>query len=87
MSKKKRRKRNRGPSNTNPQTLFDIVVADINRLIQHHRAKWPDGVNPAKMSHPTMKQLGPVIRAYNNGVRDRSLYGTLLAIKELLVDE
>jgi hypothetical protein len=67
-----------------PDTLFKPLVARLDRLIDYHRRKWPDGVDPSKMADPLVRQLGPMRRAYQAGVRSSNLYEQMQRLRELL---
>ena len=87
MSKKNRDKRkrsNRKPIPPVPDPLFKSLADRIEKLKVRWVQKWPDGVNPEKCVHPMARAIGPAARAYNAGVRERSLYDQLEAIERFL---
>lgn len=86
MSKKsrKRRKAARKSVPDLPTHVFAPLAKELDWLIEFHRAKWPDGVSPTKCIHPGVRDIGPVSRAFNAGVRARSLYDTMKQIRNIL---
>jgi len=87
MSKKKRGRnapRLRVPDI--PDSVFEPLVKRLDRLMEYHREKWPDGVNPDKTIHPIAKEIGPAARAYKAGIRAKSLYAKMQEIAAWLND-
>lgn len=86
MSKKKKKGRKSHGSRVPeiPDKMFLPLVKRLDRLIEYHRTKWPDGVNPEKSVHPLAKDIGPAARAYKAGVRAKSLFDKMKEIEAFL---
>lgn len=87
MSKKsKKRRRNAGRDKVPPipDQIFIPLVKRLDWLIEFHRQKWPDGINPEKSIHPLAKEIGPTARAYKAGIRAKNLYDKMKEIERFL---